>query len=73
MNESDRVIFIQRLADQALTAPMSVESLADYFLVNWRTMKSMLLVMEGAEQFGKLWRVPVRKMPPRYLQEQKLS
>ncbi len=63
---------VRYLADQMLTEPMSVESLADYFVVNWRTMKSILSTMEGVEKIGTLYRVPVKKMPPRYLQEKKL-
>lgn len=72
MTPEDREIMVRHLADQLLTEPMSVESLAHYFVVNWRTMKSILSAMEGVEKISTLYRVPVKKMPPRYLQEKKL-
>lgn len=72
MNPADREIMLRHLADQMLTEPMSVESLAGYFGVGWRKMKSILDLMAGVEKIDTLYRVPVKKMPPRYLREQKL-
>ena len=69
---NDQEAYLRRLAELVKTEPMSVDALAKYFLVNWRTMRSMLSVMEGVEQFGKLWRVPVHRMPPSYHKEKKL-
>ena len=72
MNQSDREIMLRYFAEQMQTQPMSVASLADYFGVNWRTMKSILSLMAGVQKIGNLYRVPVREMPPEYLQEKKL-
>jgi hypothetical protein len=63
---------LRYFAQEMKTQPMSVASLADYFGVNWRTMKSMISVMAGVQKIGNLYRLPVREMPPKYLQEEKL-
>lgn len=35
-------------------------------------MKSILSLMEGVQKIGNLYRVPVRDMPPEYIQQKKL-
>ena len=49
-----------------LTEPMSKTQLAGYFKVSCRTMGDMLRRMDGVEQHGTLYRVPIVKMPPKY-------
>ena len=51
-----------------LTEPMTITELAtEYFKVGRNSMALMLKTMEGVERFGSKYRVPLLKMPPKYL------
>ena len=55
-----------------LTAPMTVSQAACHFQINRNLAKTMLQHMPGVERCGTLWRLPVWKMPPKYLLDQNL-
>jgi hypothetical protein len=55
-----------------LTEPMTIQVLAKYFGVNRNKMANMLREMPGVEIAGGMHRVPVSKMPPKYLTEKGL-
>lgn len=50
-----------------LTEPMTVSELAGWFDVNRDTMAKVLAGMPGVDRFGGRYRLPLAKMPPRYL------
>ena len=52
-----------------LTEPLPLGKLADYFDVNPKTMKAILRSTKGAKRHGRLWRVPLRTMTPKYFLE----
>lgn len=70
MTPADREIMLRYLVDQLLTEPMSVKELCTYFDRDWRKVKTILQNMPGVEKYDTLYRVPVKKMPLRYLKEQ---
>lgn|GEM_PF-2353814 len=64
---TDHEIFIQRIADQALTEPLSVKEWETYFDRSWHKTKAILEHTEGVERFDTLYRIPLRLAPPAYL------
>lgn len=67
MNDQDREIYIQRLADQALTEYLSVEEWRQYFDRSWHKTKKILEYSEGVERFDTLYRIPLKLAPPAYM------
>jgi hypothetical protein len=57
---------------EVLSEPMTIVRLAQLFHVHRTLMSRVLQRMEGAEKFGGLWRVPIRRMPIGYLRDQGL-
>lgn len=55
-----------------LTEPLTLTELARLFGCNRDTMRKAIGRMTEAERFGKMWRLPVRKMPPAYFLERGL-
>lgn len=72
MKPTEEEAFARRLAELALTDAMSIKELSRYFDCGWRKMKLILDHMEGVEQYGTSYRVPLCKMPFRYLKENNL-
>ena len=60
---------LQRQYAGALTEPLSLSELREYFGCCENKLRAVLGAMDGVERFGQLWRVPLWKMPPSYLQE----
>lgn len=58
--------------DQVKTEPLTVAQLAAYFRIGRNSMTSILKRIDGAERCGRWWRLPVLRMPPRYLLERGL-
>jgi len=51
---------------EPLTEPLGVGEWAGLFDVHRQTMSRILRLTDGAEQFGRLWRLPLSKAPPKY-------
>lgn len=67
MNDQDREIFIHRIADRALTEPLSVESWRHYFDCSWAKCKMIIEHTEGVVKYDTLYRIPLWSAPPAYL------
>lgn len=66
--ESDQAKAYRDFLFSLLTEPMTITELAtEWFHVGRNNMALMLKAMEGVERCGGKIRVPLVKMPPRYI------
>ena len=54
-------------AGKLLSDPLTVSELAHLFGYSRKRFRPILDEIEGAEPFGTRWRIPLHKMPPKYL------
>jgi hypothetical protein len=53
--------------DELLTQPLSAEKVAFFFDIGRKSVPELVEGMDGVQRVGKRYRLPLRRMPPRYL------
>ncbi len=66
---TDREIFIHRIADQALSEPLSINEWRVYFDRSWAKVKTIIEYTPGMVQYDTLYRIPLKSAPPDYLKK----